>query len=404
MIYPIFTLPTLKVVTLKNKVNQQNKVPVYLQFTFRKKVNRISLKVWVPLKSWVDQSGNYLVESGSLKAANAKELNFFFHAVLQKGNKIILDSQNNDKVVSFREFKDIFSGKQQDDFYAFHHSLVERRTKQGYSKGTIKNYWKEYRKLKQYKSTLFFREIDYRFLDEYKTYLVDVKKNDVNTIWKSMCYLRLMINEAINYDIVADTPFKKYKIKYVDRYRDFLDYSEIDRLEKLYQINAIKPSHQNVLSYFLFACFTGLDYADICSLTNRHITIEKDRYYISRKRTKTGHHYIVPLTKKALSLIDIAKIKENEETPIFRILSNQKTNKYLKEIINTVNIRKKVSFHTARHSFATLSLNLGVPKEVVQKMLSHQSSDMTDHYAKMMKTFVATEMDRWDQSNPASAN
>ncbi|MEM1321282.1 MAG: site-specific integrase [Bacteroidota bacterium] len=386
----MFTHPTLKVVFRKDRVNSRNEAPLYLQFTLDRKVNRLSLNMYVPLKSMESTRGGVrLAEKGKHKIPNAKETNFFLDKLIQRAKKIILYLQNNDEAITFSKFKDAFLGVRNDDFFEFHSKVVQLREEQDYSTRTIQGYWKEFRRLKEFRNQIYLSDIDHKFLDEYSAHLKKVKKNDVNTIWKSLCYIRLMMHEAMH-ELIDRTPFSSYKLKYVDKQRNHLSYQELGELYRLYESHTLKSSWQNVLQYFLFSCYTGLDYGDIITLKYSDFSYENGRFFIDRCRAKNGYHYIVPVTDKATALIDLEGFNDKSEELVFRVISNQRTNSYLKEIMTIVNIQKTITYHTARHTFGKLSLNLSIPKEVVQKMMGHQTIEMTSNHAKALKQYVYT--------------
>jgi integrase len=182
--------------------------------------------------------------------------------------------------------------------------------------------------------------------------------------------------------------------------REYLSVTELEKLELLYVENNMDSRHLNVLRYFLFVCYTGLRYTDIKNLKYSHI---KKRFlngntidFIDLKMHKTGFDVSIPIIKKAHNLMPEKIVSEK---PVFRVLSNQKTNEYLKEIIKIAGIDKNITFHSARHTLATTGLELGMPIEVVSKILGHTEIKMTQIYAKVNDGLKYQEMMKLDREN-----
>lgn len=147
---------------------------------------------------------------------------------------------------------------------------------------------------------------------------------------------------------------------------------------------------------FLFSCFTGLAYADVAKLKRTEITIGIDgEKWIFTKRTKNDSPSRIPLLPICLEILD--KYKEHPKCCnkglLLPVLSNQKMNSYLKEIADVCGIPKELTFHIARHTFATtVTLSNGVPIESVSKMLGHKNLRTTQHYAKILDRKVSDDM------------
>ena len=152
----------------------------------------------------------------------------------------------------------------------------------------------------------------------------------------------------------------------------------------------------NVRDLFLFSCYTGLAYADVKKLRKDEIVIGVDgEHWIMTHRQKTDTASRIPLLSQSLQILN--KYRDHAQTAItgnlFPILTNQKMNAYLKEIADVCGISKNLTFHTARHTFATtVTLSNGVPIETVAKMLGHKNLRQTQHYAKVLDMKVGNDM------------
>ena len=146
---------------------------------------------------------------------------------------------------------------------------------------------------------------------------------------------------------------------------------------------------------FIFSCYTGLAYIDISKLTRNHIVKGIDgQLWIHTYRQKTSTPTKIPLLSIPLEIID--KYKEHflcEGGKLLPIFSNQKMNAYLKEIAALSGINKELTFHCARHTFATtVTLSNGVPIESVSKMLGHTNITTTQHYARITEQKISRDM------------
>lgn len=182
-----------------------------------------------------------------------------------------------------------------------------------------------------------------------------------------------VMNEKLNRN-----PFLDIKIS--RKTKDVIALTD-DELNKIEQLIFSMDRLNNVKDCFLFSCYTGLSYCDLCTLTKDDIKVHGDIHFISRKRTKTDVQYIIPLSAKAMQLLE----KHNYQLPY---ISNAKTNAYLKEIGDCAGIKKNLHFHLARHTALTLMLSNGIPIEIVSKIAGHTNIRQTQHYAKVVEQRV----------------
>ena len=173
----------------------------------------------------------------------------------------------------------------------------------------------------------------------------------------------------------------------------YLSETEIQNIiEKVFKTERLSL----VRDIFLFSCFTGLAYIDVKNLTKSHISFGIDgEKWIFTHRQKTESASKIPILPVTQMIID--KYADNplclNEDKLLPILSNQKMNAYLKEIAGVCEIEKELTFHIARHTFATtVTLTNGVPIESVSKMLGHKNLRTTQHYAKVLDRKVSDDM------------
>lgn len=236
--------------------------------------------------------------------------------------------------------------------------------------------------------------IDRNFVLEFHRWLADCAKCSVNTIWIYMIAFKHVVMQAVAGGLISHNPFAGYKLHCRQPDKSFLMSDELQRFIEF------KPATQSqclVVDAFIFSCFTGLSYSDVRRLTMADIVMRNKRYYVTTRRAKTGTVIDVPLLQLPYSLINRRRM--NSDAPLFDLPSNNWCNAVLRDAAAKMGITKHVSFHTARHTFATtVTLANGIPIEVVSRMLGHLSIKTTQIYAKVLQTSVAAEMSRASKS------
>jgi len=218
-----------------------------------------------------------------------------------------------------------------------------------------------------------------------KFWLRTQRKCANNSAVKYMKNFQKITNICLANDWILKNPFSNYKSKLNAVVPDFLTEEQLETIKnkkfKSERLSAVRD-------IFLFCCFTGLAYIDVKGLTWDYISTGLDgTRWIKINRTKTKVEASIPLLPMAEEII--AKYTEHPkcvyENTVLPVLSNQKMNEYLKEITAVCELETDITFHTARHTFATtVTLNNGVPLETVSKMLGHTNVRMTQHYAKVL--------------------
>lgn len=243
--------------------------------------------------------------------------------------------------------------------------------------------------LQEFRPGLDFKDITYTFLKDFEVYLRE-KGNGINTVAKHLRQLRTLVNEAINQGYIhADAyPFRKYKIKQEKGRHEFLTPDELKKLENL-EVSDRKLRH--VLDAFLFCCYVGLRYSDFCQLTPANFIRVNGKRWLHFKSIKTGIELRLPLhllfEGKALAILDKYNIAE-----FASLGSNSEVNKCLAQITMMARIKKHVTYHTARHTCATLLIHQGVPITTVQKLLGHTSVKTTEIYSEILSNTIVKDL------------
>ena len=303
-----------------------------------------------------------------------------------------------DKVESLKE-KSLF------ELFEEHNKEQEKLVGNGVSKAT---YWisvytvrllKEFVQQKYKREDLYLRELNLNFIQSFHTFLRIDKRMAQNSSTKHLKLLKKIINLAVANSYMATNPFITYKVEREPVEIDFLDEEE---LRKIINFDTPLPRLERAKDMFLFGCFTGLSYIDIKTLAPEHF--EKDnagRIWIKKRRVKTGVLSRIPLLPIAKLILD--KYKGGEK--LLPIQDPADINKYLKDIAILCDIKKRITFHTSRHTFAsTVTLANNISLEVVSKMLGHTNTRMTNHYAKLIDKCIGEQMDKLMETFTGDSN
>jgi site-specific recombinase XerD len=277
-----------------------------------------------------------------------------------------------------------------------HHEYVKRRVGIEVSKATNTKYGTLKRKVlgylkKQYKANdIALDKLNKGFAMGFELYLKADEHIGHNTAIKYIQFLKRAINYGIGMEWLKHDPFKAFKCTLQPVIRECLTQEEIDLIQaKVFAT----PRLEHVRDIFVFSCYTGLAYADVKKLKHTEIAKGIDgKQWIQTFRAKTNTRVPIPLLPQALALV--AKYQKSSTNGlVFPVPSNQKMNAYLKEIADVCEITKKLTFHIARHTFATtVTLSNGVPIETVSKMLGHTNIKTTQIYSKVVDFKISGDM------------
>lgn len=373
--------------------------PIYIRITIDGKRVELSTKRDCEPAKWNKKAGRMI---GSTE--KARQLNTFLDGMLSK----IYDCQNdlvrNGISVTANTIKDKLSGKQEKgrmlvSIFKQHNKEVENLVGKEYATGTLDrykvtlNHVVEFMQKKYGIDDIDIRKLNYEFITDFNFFLRTVRNCGNNSAVKYIKNFKKIILICLSNNWLDKDPFLKFKQKVKEVDREFLSEEELQVLcSKEFNLHRV----QLVKDLFVFSCYTGLAYIDAKNLTQENLVIGIDgNYWIHTHRKKTDIPSHIPLLPQALAIIE--KYKEHPKAVSKAVLlplqSNQKMNAYLKEIADLCGIKKELTFHIARHTFATtVTLSNDVPIESVSKMLGHKSLRTTQHYAKILDKKVSNDM------------
>ncbi|WP_373055849.1 site-specific integrase [Zunongwangia sp. H14] len=314
------------------------------------------------------------------------------------------------KKISAKIIKDIYLGKEDKQYmlleiFQDHNDQMEKLIGKGFTKGTLQRYNACKRHIEDYLAYRYkakdipVEEVDYSFITGFDHYLKSEKDCAHNTAQKYIVNFKKIIRIAYANQWIEKDPFFHWKGTWKSSDRGYLTDAELQRLsEKDLDI----PRLDLVRDMFVFCCYTGLSFGDIEKLTDDDIIFDGNKKWIKTKRKKTKTLSSIPLLKIPEAILEKYKnhprvvVSEN----VLPVLSNQKSNAYLKEIADLCGIKKNLTTHLARHTFATtVTLSKGVPIESVAKMLGHRSLKTTQIYAKVLDEKVGKDMEILEKQN-----
>lgn len=383
----------------KSKINSVGEAPIYLRITIDSKICEISTKRTIQPSKWNSntQKPNGLSEEMKmlgfyLKTLEQKVYNTY-HELLRDKIKVTSESLKNKLLGKGEKARTLIP------VFKDHNDRMEKLLGIEFAKGTLTRYktcLKHIQGFLNWKYNLTdidLKKVDYAFLNDFEFFLKTEKSCNNNSALKYIKNFGKIIRICLANEWMQKDPFLNYHSKFDEVTRMFLNEEEINTI--------FKKDFRNerlslVRDIFLFNCFTGLAYIDTQKLTHQNITTGLDGsqwIYTKRQKTKTTSN--IPLLIQAEKIIE----KYNSHPAciisgrLLPVLSNQKMNAYLKEIADLCGINKELTYHIARHTFATtVTLSNGVSIESVSKMLGHKSIKTTQHYAKILDKKISEDM------------
>ena len=385
----------------KENKNQKGELPVYIRITVNGIYCEISTKRKCNPDKWNIDKGRLNGKSDAVTAINSY-LDTLQQKIFEAKRKLI----EVDKPVTAENIKNGLFGIEKNNqkhmllrIFKHHNAQIAALVGQEYSPGTIKKYNTSYKHLESFLKEKYklpdieITKLDFEFITEYEFWLKSVHKCNHNSTIKYLSNFRKIIHRCLRNGWLQKDPFLGFNMVKREVDRIALTDFELKALsEKKFYIERLAL----VKDIFLFSCFSGLAYADVQKLKRSEVSIGIDgEKWIFISRQKTDVLSRIPLLPVALEIIN--RYKDHPqckyENRVLPILSNQKMNAYLKEIADVCGITKNLTYHIARHTFATtVTLSNGVPIETVSKMLGHRNLRTTQHYAKILDKKISDDM------------
>lgn len=381
----------------KNEPEKNGHSTTMIRIIFNKERVQFSSGLEVNPTIW-DQKAEKVIGKKQL----ANQINNRLDIIRTKLFTSYLDASNKGKELSAQYIKNTFLGIDNSSelmlVYQFEKQLKFFKTKTGFKldQKTLNRYELTLNRVVEFMKSelgindIHIQKIDLYFIERFYFFIREQYSCMNNTAIKYVQRLAFIVNYACKIGLLDKNPFLLFNYQ-LDKTSPI--YLNEDELNKIWSKKFLSKRLEQIRDFFIFSCYTGLSFIDICSLKSDDIKVGPDKkLWIMILRQKTGLESNIPLLKIPLEII---KKYEEENSPnknLFSIKSNQKTNEYLKEIADLCNIKKNVTFRVSRHTFATLAISNGVSIESVSQMLGHTNVKTTQIYAQITNTKISKEM------------
>jgi integrase len=283
--------------------------------------------------------------------------------------------------------------------FAFYTFVGQILPKVSHREGTLANRLSTLRAMQKFRPATEGIKPDYTYVSDFEEWLRG-QRCQVSTVAKHLKHLRLFINLAIRHGHLPEgsSPFRTYPIPTATHTPVHLSMEELRRLEDL-EAAGCPAEHRQTLEAYLFCCYTGLRYSDFTALTCENFVEEGAETWLQFKTVKTGEAVRLPLNHlfegKALRLYERHRSRPED---LFHLRSDRDANRRLGAIAGMAGITKHLTFHTARHTFATLLIYKGALITSVQKLLGHRRITTTEHYAEVLPEGIVKDLERCEGS------
>lgn len=385
---------------LKQSKNEKNAARyVYMRITVDGKSTELSTK-----RLWYQEKWNGSAGRATGNKEDARNLNSYLEVLAAKVYQAKKKLIEADKEISAETLKKVLLGTDEEkrmilEIFQYHNDQVATLVGHEYAPGTHQRFQttldhtRSFIKWKYGVADLEIKDLNFDFISEYSFWLKSVRRCSHNTTVKYLATFKKIVISCIQRGWLLRDPFAGFKLAKKEIPRESLTHEELLKIiDKKIGVERVAQ----VRDIFVFCCYTGLAYIDVKQLRRSEVAtgIDGERW-IFTSRQKTDSPTRLPLLPKAVEIMERYEHcpKCSADGSVLPVLSNQKMNSYLKEVADLCGIGKSLTFHIARHTFATtVTLSNGVPIETVSKMLGHKSLKQTQHYAKILDIKVSSDM------------
>lgn len=351
---------------------------LYIDLYLNSKRKRLPLEISVPLNQW--DKKNQRVKKGF---KFSKDYNLIIEKLLAAINNIEVNYRLSNEILTLETLiQALTTPSLRVNYNVFAYAILQDQKEKGYIKGsTYRQQAGALNKIKTFQDPIMFAEINKDFLQKFRQYLKNTLKNKPATIESTIKNFKKYLHVANESGIKTDLNYTHISVKSMKGDFTFLFSEEVNSLYKFYNSEFINSTWKNILQRFLFSCFTGLRISDIEALTFDNI-IEDTIVFTS---VKTGKFQRIKLNETAQSLIGKQRVFESDYT-------REYINRELKEIAKACSIKKRLYYHSSRHTFATNYLISGGQIRNLQKLLGHSKITTTEVYAHVVDSLMDKEI------------
>ncbi|MCL2416611.1 MAG: site-specific integrase [Bacteroidales bacterium] len=287
--------------------------------------------------------------------------------------------------ISKQTVDDFLNGKNNDiklenqSFHDHYLQYIERGKERGWRDKTIKTYQSSQRVFQEFRHNVRIFDISLKLLEDYETYLRKKGRKD-GGIATEQKRLKSVVADLKRHDFPISNSYQNYTIRVKKTKKDYLEEDEVFKLEDLVETFERSSGKRQALQMFLFGCYTGFRISDILELRWSEVDFKKQE--IKKSQVKTDDSVAVIMTPAAAKVIaEFYKTKKDGSLFVFPKTYKENTyRQYTKKIVESAGITKKIGFHTARRTFATLQLEDGEDIYTISQLLGHTDIKTTQRY------------------------
>lgn len=371
----------------KKCLNKKGMALVQVEAYLGRKKKYFSTKVYLKSEQWDNKK---LIVKNHPNADALNRLIYEFVATIEKKE---LELWQQGKRISLELLKNALTTQENNSSFIsfFRQEVMNSSLKDS----TKRNHLSTLMLLQEFKKNITFSDLTFELISSFE-YFLQLKGYHTNTIAKHMKHLKRHVNIAINkeYIEIQKYAFRKYKIKTIENKHTHLVPEELERLENLI-LSGRYVKLQKSLDAFLFCCYAGMRYSDFINLSSENFVDINQETWLIYKSVKTGTEVRLPLyllfSGKGIAILN--KYRDNLED-FFHLRDNSNVNKDLIIITRLAGLSKRISFHTARHTNATLLIYNGINITTVQKLLGHKSVKTTQVYTNVMDMTIIHDLEK----------
>ena len=371
----------------KKCLNKKGMALVQVEAYLGRKKKYFSTKVYLKPEQWDNKK---LIVKNHPNADALNRLIYEFVATIEKKE---LELWQQGKRISLELLKNALTTQENNSSFIsfFRQEVMNSSLKDS----TKRNHLSTLMLLQEFKKNITFSDLTFELISSFE-YFLQLKGYHTNTIAKHMKHLKRHVNIAINkeYIEIQKYAFRKYKIKTIENKHTHLVPEELERLENLI-LSGRYVKLQKSLDAFLFCCYAGMRYSDFINLSSEDFVDINQETWLIYKSVKTGTEVRLPLyllfSGKGIAILN--KYRDNLED-FFHLRDNSNVNKDLIIITRLAGLSKRISFHTARHTNATLLIYNGINITTVQKLLGHKSVKTTQVYTNVMDMTIIHDLEK----------
>lgn len=381
---------------INRKKAKQNLAPVMGRITINGTTAYFSCKCSIDPQLWNTRQNCAIGKSQQAQLVN-KYISTYRSAIVQSYQKILITRN----FITAQQVKQDFLGTgndyttllkfMQEDIDQFSLRIGRDRSCTTLKKmQTVLAHTAAYIKHKYNTPDIYLIEITPKFITTFANWLQNSLSLKQSTIWVYTTYLKKVITRAYQSGKIPSNPFQNFRISPNVKEREFLTEEELLHLNKH---NFSNKEHQKVRDLYIFSCLTGMSYIDIKNLKPENIHTIKGEIWVVSRRKKTNQPFQIKLIEIARNILyKYMCLNADSNRTIFDIKSYEWLNNNLKKLMQECGLGKHLTFHTARHTFATIALTNNMPIESISKILGHSNITTTQIYAKIINRKLSQDI------------